>query len=468
MNHESLTQRQRIHPVILCGGSGTRLWPLSRVDLPKEFLALKGEKSLIEETLVRADRLEGATKPILVTGARHERLVRHALNATQTEAIVILEPQARNTAPAVAAAALVAAARDPEAILLVLPADHLIADDDAFRHSVEEAVELAGHDWLTVLGIEPHEPSSAFGYILRGDSLLGQGSRVARFIEKPVRQEAAKLIAEGALWNAGMVAAKAGLVIEALRQHEPAVVEAVHASIECGDRRDDTLQLAASRFAAATKISFDHAVLERHDRVAVVPLRAGWRDLGTWSEVAELYPADAQGNRGKGEARFTASTGNFIFSSDRTVLALGIEDLIIVDSADALLVAKREHLPLLGDAVKQLPEERADSEAPCFAWGECETVAEDTHCQVRRLSIAPGQATTALDHGLDAGHWIVVTGSGTATIGGRMIPLREGQSTVTPAHVMRHFQNSGDEALVLIEVRLGRQLTPARLDDGQD
>jgi mannose-1-phosphate guanylyltransferase/mannose-6-phosphate isomerase len=353
-------------------------------------------------------------------------------------------------------------ARDPETILLVMPADHSVAGDEDFRQSVDEAVALAGQDWLTVLGVKPHEPSSAFGYIMRGE-----GARVARFIEKPQRENAMALIAEGALWNAGMVAAKARIVIEALTRHEPALVAAVQAAIDAADHREDRLALAASEFAAATKISFDHAVLERHDHVAVTPLRAIWRDLGTWSEVAALYAADGDGNRHKGDARFTASSGNFIFAPERTVLALGVDDLVIVDSSDALLVAKRDHLALLGDVVKQLPDDAiaAAGETKRFAWGTCETISADAHCLVRKMSIVRGQATKAADHGRDAGHWIVVSGVGTAVIGGRTLALRQGQSAATPIDVARHVHNTGEEDLVLMDVRLAvstRDRAPVR------
>ncbi|MFO0991214.1 MAG: sugar phosphate nucleotidyltransferase [Hyphomicrobiales bacterium] len=351
-----------MRPVILCGGSGTRLWPLSRPEFPKQFLTLKGDKSLLEQTLSRAAAIGGEATAILIASSQHRDLVAETLKRAGTEAELIFEPTARNTAPAIAAAALVAARRNPHDILMVMPSDHIIEGVEAFATSVETAATLARDGWISILGVVPSEPSSVLGYIVPGEGIGEAGWRVQRYVEKPSHQTAEELISAGAFWNAGMVVARAQDLIDALSQHEPAVLAAVEASLERGPNARE-YRLNASVFETAPKISFDYAVLERHERVVVTPLRAAWRDVGTWNEVATLYARDEDGNRVVGDVHLLASKGNFVHSATRRILGIGIEDLVIVDSPDSLLIVRRGDLSSLSRAVQDLPPKSGTSTA---------------------------------------------------------------------------------------------------------
>lgn len=451
-----MSRPSEIRPVILCGGSGTRLWPLSRPEFPKQFLTLIGNESLLEQTLSRAVAVSGANTPILIAATQHRGLVTDTLSRSGVLADLILEPVARNTAPAIAAAALLAARRNPDDIIVVMPSDHVVDGIEDFVKSVESAADLACDGWITILGVVPTEPSSALGYIVRGEAIGDESWRVQRFAEKPPREVAAELVRSGAFWNAGMVVARARDVIDALRRHEPGVLLAVEASLERGSVGGEN-QLEAGSFLSAPKISFDHAVLERHERVAVTPMRAVWRDVGTWNEVATLYAEDADGNRTIGDVHLSAARGNFIRSPERRILALGVNDLIIVDSPDSLLVAKREHLSSLSQAVQDLPEKLPLSRNGVAAdWGNVLEVLQDSSSHVRRFTVLPGKATSEPVHGDVVGHWIVVSGRGVAKIAARTCGMCAGETLGLPSGEARWLANTGEDALEVIEVLLKR------------
>jgi mannose-1-phosphate guanylyltransferase/mannose-6-phosphate isomerase len=344
-------------PVILCGGSGTRLWPLSRSDKPKQLISLNGVYTLLEATLLRAKAIAGAGDPICVTASTYEVEARQSLNRLGQSGLLLLEPEPRNTAPALCAAALVAIRSNINAIVVALPADHVIEDAEAFAASVDQAVAAAERGWLTILGVTPRHPSTGLGYIVPAEAidLLPQVYRVGRFVEKPKADMAGDLIAAGALWNAGIVVARADAVIGAVRKHAPALLKAVERSLESGADKVDEVQLDAKAFSAAPRISFDNAILERHERVAVVALDTTWRDVGTWLEVAELYPADENGNRQTGRVQLSSSQNSFVFSPDRLTVGIGLNDLAVVSTKDALLIANRNELGQLRDIVEALP-----------------------------------------------------------------------------------------------------------------
>jgi mannose-1-phosphate guanylyltransferase/mannose-6-phosphate isomerase len=343
-------------PVILCGGSGTRLWPLSRSDRPKQLISLGGDHSLLEGTLLRGQTIAGAADPICVTAAAYAAQVRQSLDRVGLPGRLLVEPEPRNTAPALCAAARVAMRSDPSAVIVALPADHVIDDGEAFAAAIARAVTAAEGGWLTILGVRPRHASSALGYIVPGAGLDGLPhiTRVSRFVEKPAPELAKSLITDGALWNAGIVVARADAMIEAMRKHEPAVLAAVERSLEAGGSEADDVKLNAKDFAQAPHISFDKAVLERHEAVAVTALGATWRDVGTWAEVAELYPADGDGNRKTGRVHLSSSQGTFVFSSSRLIVGIGLKDLVVVDTPDALLIVNRNDLGLVREAVEAM------------------------------------------------------------------------------------------------------------------
>ena len=451
-----MSRPSEIRPVILCGGSGTRLWPLSRPEFPKQFLTLKGDTSLLEQTLSRAAAVSGGATPILIAATQHQDLVAETLSRCGAKAELIFEPVARNTAPAIAAAALIATRHNPDDILVVMPSDHIVDGIEDFVKSVEGAADLARQGWITILGVVPSEPSSALGYIVPGEAVSGQGWRVDRFVEKPPREFAEELVRAGAFWNAGMVVARAQDVIDALRRHEPKVLAAVEASLGLESGANEC-HLGADAFATAPKISFDYAVLEKHERVAVTPLHAAWRDVGTWNEVASLHTPDKYGNRIIGDVHLSGGKENFIRSTDRRILALGVEDLVIVDSPDSLLVAKREHLPSLSQAVQDLPQLKPISHnGPKADWGDVFEVLQDSSSSVRKFIILPGKATSEALHGELGGHWIVTSGRGVAKIGARTCGLDADESVALSTGEARWIANIGDGALEVIEVLLQR------------
>jgi mannose-1-phosphate guanylyltransferase/mannose-6-phosphate isomerase len=343
-------------PVILCGGSGTRLWPLSRSDHPKQLITLLGNDTLLEGTLKRASTITDAGEPICVTAAVYGVQVRQSLDRLGLKGTLILEPEPRNTAPALTSAALVAQRIDSDAIIVGLPADHVIEEGDAFTTSIARACAAAEKGWLTILGVRPRHASSALGYIMPGALIDGLPlvTRVSRFMEKPEPQIAEGLIETGALWNAGIVVARADAVIEAMRKHEPAVLEAIEHSLVNGRNGADVVQLGQADFSAAPRISFDKAVLERHETVAVTVLDAMWRDVGTWEEVAELYLADIDGNRKIGKVHLSSSCNSFVLSPHRLTVGIGLADLFVVDTPDVLLIVNHKDIRLVRDVVEAM------------------------------------------------------------------------------------------------------------------
>ncbi len=449
-----------IIPVILCGGSGTRLWPLSRRDRPKQLVSLMGDVTLLEATLKRAGSLSGSDEITCVTTADYGAEVRQSLERMGLKGRLLLEPEPRNTAPALTAAALLARRLDPAAMLVMLPADHFIAEGEAFAASVARACAAAEQGWLTILGVRPRHASSAFGYITpeAGIEGLPQVARVRHFTEKPSLDVAQGLMDGGALWNAGIVVARADQVIWAMQTHEPAVLAAVEGSLKAGESGADGLRLDGRAFAAAPSVSFDKAVLERHGAVAMTALDAEWRDVGTWGEVAELYPADAEGNRWRGRVHLTSSRNSFVFSPHRLAVGIGLVDLIVIDTPDALLVANRDDLGEVrgvveGMAAAHYPEVGA-AKLPTGAGTHGEPGGSGGAFQVMQLSIGPGEVLRRKPHRDVVRHWIVLEGSVQVTIEREASTYEENQSFhVLPGHAHR-LANRGEVPAKLMEVHL--------------
>jgi mannose-1-phosphate guanylyltransferase/mannose-6-phosphate isomerase len=440
-------------PVILCGGSGTRLWPLSRSDRPKQLISLGGEYTLLEGTLKRANTIAGASEPICVTAAAYGTEVRQVLDRLGMRGSLLLEPEARNTAPALAAAALVAQRIAADAVLVVLPADHVIEEGNAFTVSIARACAAAEAGWLAVLGVWPRHGSSAVGYIVPGAAIDGlpQITRVSRFIEKPEPEMADSLIVTGALWNAGIVVARANTVIEAIRKHEPAVLEAVERSLAGGRSEVGDVHLRQGEFAAAPSISFDKAVLERHEAVAVTALDAMWRDVGTWTEVAELYPADAHGNRQKGRVHLLSSRDSFVLSPYRLTVGIGLTDLTVIDTPDALLVANRNELGLMGKVVEVMTAARYP-----------EMAVSDGQINTERIEMSSGEIGHRQPHRDRSRYWIVLEGTAKLTIGSETSIYAMNESFRVPPGIFYTLGNADSVPLSMIEIRVPAK-TSARI-----
>ncbi|MDO8352289.1 MAG: sugar phosphate nucleotidyltransferase [Aestuariivirga sp.] len=432
-------------PVILCGGSGTRLWPLSRSDRPKQLVSLGGDHTLLEGTLLRAKAIAGAGDPICVTAAAYAAEVRASLDRLGLRSTLLVEPEPRNTAPALCAAALVAMRSDPNAVIVALPADHVIEDGEAFAACIAKAVAAAEINWLAILGVRPRHASSALGYIVPGVALEGLPhiTRVSRFVEKPEPEIAASLVSTGALWNAGIVVARADAVIAAMRKHEPAVLAAVERSLANGLSETDEIQLNQADFAAAPRISFDKAVLERHEAVAVTALDAMWRDVGTWAEVAELYPADGDGNRRQGRVQLSSSHNTFVLSPHRLTVGIGLEDLIVVDTPDALLVANCNDLGLVREAVEAMS---ADSRLNANI-GDDQIVS-------KFMWMRDGEISVRQPHTNHSRYWIVLQGIVRLTIRGKSSTYGVNESFYVPPGVFHTIGNVGSPPTELIEIHI--------------
>jgi mannose-1-phosphate guanylyltransferase / mannose-6-phosphate isomerase len=452
-------------PVILSGGSGTRLWPLSRQNQPKQFLALIGEHSLFQETALRVSRLPGTREPITVCSEGHRFMVGEQLqNVGLDSAGILLEPVARNTAPAIALAALHALSLDAEATLLVLPADHLIDDEDAFRTAIDTARTLADDGWLVTFGIRPDYPETGYGYILSGDVLIDGGHRVARFVEKPDRATAERYVAEGTYaWNSGMFLFKAQRYLDELALFAPAMLDAVRAAHSSASKDLDFIRIDRDAFAASPNDSIDYAVMEKTDRAAVVPVSCGWSDIGSWSALWSVAQRDADGNRHEGDVISVDTRGSLVRASDRRMIAtLGVEDLVIIDTPDATLVARKDRVQDVKTLVDRLA---ADGRTEHLLhrkvyrpWGSYDAIAVGPRFQVKRIVVKPGAALSLQKHAQRAEHWIVVSGTAEVTCDERVFELQENESTFIPLGSVHRLRNRGSEPVELIEVQSGSYL----------
>ena len=459
---------QHLFAVVLCGGAGTRLWPLSRHEFPKQFVPVVGDKSLLEMTLARAQLLAPDERVLCVSGEVHRFLTKDTLNVMEIDARLLLEPAPRNTAPALGCAALWALSVDRDAVLVCLPADHHIADGDAFARVVGEAMPAAEAGWWMTLGVTPDHASSAYGYIAAG-AALGDGLagyKAQRFIEKPDHETATRLIADGHLWNAGIFVVRADKLREALGRHAPAVLDACKAAMAGLAADGRFLRMDAEAISASPAISIDYAVLENHDRIGVLPFAGSWSDVGSWNAVAEIAsaqsPDDNCGNGGEGDIRLDDCRNTYLYSPNRLTVALGLDDLVVIDTLDALLVARKdkaEDVRGIVDALKREGREEAlvhrRVERP---WGSFESVDRGERFQVKRITVKPGAALSLQYHQHRAEHWIVVNGTARVTCDDSVFTLSANESTYIPCGAVHRLENLGEELLELIEVQSGSYL----------
>lgn len=452
-------------PVILSGGSGTRLWPLSRKNLPKQFLPLAGDTSLFQQTVSRAQALPDAASPIVVCSEDHRFLVAEQLQMLGvSDASILLEPVARNTAPAIALAALQGLARDPDAILLVLPADHLIGDTDSFGDAVRTALPLAEEGWLATFGIRPEAPETGFGYIKRGKPLHDTGYQVEAFVEKPDRATAEAYLKTGAYdWNSGMFLFRASRLLEELAQQAPAIHAGVVGAFESAHTDLDFVRIDKDAFSQIPEDSIDYAVMEKTTRAAVVPVSCKWSDIGSWEALWATSEHDTDGNRLQGDVLALDSSNSYARSSHRRLVALlGVENLIVVDTPDAVLVAARSHAQDVKKLVDQLkaagrPEHMFHRKV-YRPWGSYDSIDMGERFQVKRIMVKVGASLSLQKHHHRAEHWIVVSGTAEVTRDEEVFMLSENQSTYLPLGSVHRLRNLGKVPLELIEVQSGSYL----------
>lgn len=462
-------------PVILSGGAGTRLWPVSREGHPKPFMKLADGESLLLKTYLRAAGVtlanERGGEILTVTNRDYffmskDELARAQLGERQT-GVFLLEPVGRNTAPAVALAAHHIADRfGRDALMLILAADHLIKNQVAFGAAVDRAASLAEQGKLVTFGIVPSGPETGFGYIESGD-VVGEGRQVVRFVEKPSLQKAKEYVASGNfLWNSGMFCFKAGVILEEMSRHAPEIATAAEACwvalCQENSASDTMLEIPTEAFAAVPDISIDYAVMERSANVAVVSADFGWSDIGSWSAVSELVEADDDNNRSVGQAVFVDSKNTFVQSEDRLVAAVGVDNLMIIDTPDALLVAHPDKAQDVKKVVAQLKKQNHEAykihRTVVRPWGTYTVLEEGPRFKIKRIEVKPGGSLSLQMHHHRSEHWIVVSGMAKVINGDQQIFVGTNQSTYIPAGHHHRLENPGVMGLVMIEVQSGEYL----------
>ena len=449
-----------LHPIILSGGSGTRLWPLSRRLHPKQFLNVQGSSSMFSQTL---ERIHGGTfaAPTIICNNEHRFLVAEELRQRGSAAHdIILEPVARSTAPAIAAAAYRCLESNPDAILLVLSTDHVIADVDAFRACIDDATDLAAEGYLLTFGIVPDRPETSYGYIKQGDRCGDVGWHVAQFVEKPDQPTAERYVARGGYhWNSGMFVFQAKDYLDELEKYHPEIKAAARAAIDAGERDLDFFRLGDTEFASAPAISVDYAVMEKTDRAAMVPLATRWSDIGSWASLWDMGNADADGNVTEGRTVVIDARNNYIRTEKPLVAALGVNDLVIVATDDTVLVLPRDRAQEVKDVVAALDAaghgETVSHTRVYRPWGHYQNLEGGEGFLVKRIGVNPGAKLSLQYHNYRAEHWIVVAGTARVTNDGETFDLGPNQSTYIPKGASHRLENPINEPLHLIEVQSG-------------
>jgi mannose-1-phosphate guanylyltransferase/mannose-1-phosphate guanylyltransferase/mannose-6-phosphate isomerase len=454
-----------IHPVLLSGGSGTRLWPLSRQSRPKQLLALTGPRTMLQETALRVDE-ESLQRLIVVCSSEHRFAIAEQLHGIGLAAPrIILEPVGRNTAPAAAVAALAATEEDTDALLLLMPADHLIADRQAFRRAIATGAPAAAEGHVVLFGIAPESPATGYGYVESGDPLAGHAGihNVVRFHEKPDGATAKAYLKNGRhWWNSGIFLVAARVLLSEMETYAPEVVRCARSALDGAVRDLDFCRLHSESFARAPSISLDHAVMERTERAAVIPVDFAWSDIGAWSELWKAGDRDSNGNVVSGDIKAMNTRNSYLRTEGPLVATLGIEDMIVIATADAVLVARKGADQEVKQLVAALQADNhpAATSSPLVhrPWGHFQTVELGERYQVKRITVNPGAKLSLQKHYHRAEHWVVVNGTAAVTRDSETMLLKENESIFLPLGCVHRLENPGRIPLNLIEIQSGSYL----------
>lgn len=454
-------------PVVLSGGSGSRLWPLSRTLRPKQFLDVVGQGSLFQQTLMRLDGLagQGGVRPLVVANQDHRFLVAEQCREAGVEPLsILLEHVARNTAPAIAVAAWAALEQAEDPLLLVLPSDHTFADVPAFERAVAAGKRAASEGRLVTFGIVPTHPETGYGYIKAAETLsVDAAAPVERFVEKPDLASAEAYLTDGGYtWNSGMFLFSARVFLSELQRLHPQMHEHSALAWSSAQKDLDFVRLDAAAFSACPSDSVDYAVMERTDRASVVPLDAGWSDVGAWSAVWEVQPQDADGNAVRGDAILSNTRNSYVHAETRLVALLGVDDLVVVETADAVLVTRKDqtqHVKQLVVHLKNAGRTEADQHRQVYRpWGSYDSVDQGERFQVKRIVVKPGAKLSVQMHHRRSEHWVVVSGTAAVRIDDAEQIVTENQSVYIPLGAVHSLENPGKVPLHLIEVQSGAYL----------
>jgi mannose-1-phosphate guanylyltransferase/mannose-6-phosphate isomerase len=454
-----------IYPVILCGGSGSRLWPLSREHYPKPLLPLTSGKTLLQETAMRLDGLPAVGDAVCVCNEEHRFLVAEQVSQHGSKPnTIILEPEGRNTAPALTLAALYLASQDPDALLLAMPADHVITDRAGFLEAVERGRPQAGDGELVTFGVTADVAETGYGYIRRGAAVdAGKTWQVSAFVEKPDQATAEQYLASGEYdWNSGIFLLRAGRWLEEIGAQQPAILAACEAAMQQGAKDSDFFRAQREAFLACPANSIDYAVMEHTERAVVVPFSAGWSDVGAWSSLWQVCPRDAAGNVLRGDVIAEDTENSLLLAQSRCLATVGVSDLVVVETADAVLVAHKDKAQDVKAIVSHLKkrgrEEYKVHRQVYRPWGSYEGIDNGPRFQVKRLSVKPGAQLSLQMHHHRAEHWVVVKGTARVTCADQSFDLHENESTYIPIGETHRLENPGNIPLEVIEIQSGSYL----------